>query len=177
MAHCESIFADIKFRYEQLQALAFGDAYEPEEFEDPSLPPYDVIHKRAGPLLVKWKEALEEDPSADKVTVTATTASKRKAAASGAVSPISIFFYPCSRNVSDFLLIQQGDIDEKEIRSREAAGTLEKLTNDVLKVCALTSHFLDSPLTQCLCVGVLQKQGVACEREEGRLDGADPAVD
>jgi len=47
-------------------------------------------------------------------------------------------FHPCSRYVSDFLLVLQGDIDEKEIRSREAAGTLEKLTNDVLKVCILT---------------------------------------
>ncbi|KAH7106410.1 Ku DNA-binding complex, Ku70 subunit [Auriculariales sp. MPI-PUGE-AT-0066] len=101
---------DIKFRYEQLQALAFGDSYEPEEFEDPSLPPYDVIHKRAGALLTEWKQALEEDPSADKVTVTATSATKRKAGASAA-----------------------GEIAEKEIRTRESTGTLEKLTNDQLK--------------------------------------------
>ncbi|EAU85129.2 Ku70 [Coprinopsis cinerea okayama7 len=62
----------------QLEASAFREEYDPDSFEDLTLPPVEGIHKRAGKLLKGWKEALEEDPSFDVVPV-ATTGSKRKA--------------------------------------------------------------------------------------------------
>ncbi|EJD49609.1 Ku DNA-binding complex, Ku70 subunit [Auricularia subglabra TFB-10046 SS5] len=100
----------LKLHYEQLQALAFDEPYDFEKFDDPSAPPYDVIHQRAGPLLVKWKEALDEDPASEKIKVTATGGTKRKAAASTV-----------------------GDVADAEIRSRADAGTLDKLKVDQLK--------------------------------------------
>jgi hypothetical protein len=48
---------------------------------------------------VKWKEVLEEDPGAEKVKVTATSAAKRKAATSDAVSTTLILEHSCSNTI------------------------------------------------------------------------------
>jgi len=90
----------------QLEAKAFQEEYDFDSFSDLSAPRYDPIHNRAGELMVKWKEALNEDESADHVIVSAGT--KRKAA-------------------------QDVPVDEGEIRSKWKAGTLSKLKNDQLK--------------------------------------------
>lgn len=61
-------------------------------------------------MLVKWKEVLDEDPASEKIKVTATGGTKRKAAASTV-----------------------GDVADAEIRSRADEGTLDKLKVDQLK--------------------------------------------
>ncbi|KAG2017394.1 Ku70 [Coprinopsis cinerea AmutBmut pab1-1] len=89
----------------QLEASAFREEYDPDSFEDLTLPPVEGIHKRAGKLLKGWKEALEEDPSFDVVPV-ATTGSKRKA---------------------------DVPVNEAEVRSHYENDTLSKLKVDQLK--------------------------------------------
>ncbi|KAG0705785.1 SPOC like C-terminal domain-containing protein [Suillus ampliporus] len=88
----------------QLQASAFREEFDPETFEDLTRPKYDMIHKRAGDLMKKWKNALWNDESANVVAM--TTGSKRKAGVS---------------------------VDEAEIRSKHEDGTLGKLRVDQLK--------------------------------------------
>ncbi|KIJ62975.1 hypothetical protein HYDPIDRAFT_114120 [Hydnomerulius pinastri MD-312] len=90
----------------QLQASAFREEFDAESFEDLTRPKYDMIHKRAGPLLKEWKKALMKDENINNVI--ATTGSKRKADVS---------------------------VDEAEIRSKYDSGTLGKLRVDQLKVC------------------------------------------
>ncbi|KAF9219431.1 Ku DNA-binding complex, Ku70 subunit [Gyrodon lividus] len=88
----------------QLQASAFREEFDVESFEDLTRPKYDMIHKRAGALLKDWKKALMNDEKIDSVIV--TTGSKRKADIS---------------------------VDEVDLRSRYASGTLGKLRVDQLK--------------------------------------------
>ncbi|EPS94519.1 Ku DNA-binding complex Ku70 subunit [Fomitopsis schrenkii] len=88
----------------QLEASAFREEFDPEAFEDRTIPPNDMVHKRAGTLIKAWKEALLEDESATTTIITAGL--KRKADVS---------------------------IDEAEIRSKYEVGTLEKLRVDQLK--------------------------------------------
>lgn len=88
----------------QLEASAFREEYDPETFEDLTIPKYDMIHKRAGPLMKDWKLALVNDESSH-ITI-ATTGSKRKADIS---------------------------VGEAEIRSKYESGTLSKLRVDQLK--------------------------------------------
>ncbi|KDQ58968.1 hypothetical protein JAAARDRAFT_33696 [Jaapia argillacea MUCL 33604] len=88
----------------QLEASAFREEYDPESFEDMTLPKVDMIHKRAGDLLKEWKRALRNDESANSHIV--TTGSKRKADVS---------------------------VDEAEIRSKHEADALGKLRVDQLK--------------------------------------------
>ncbi|KIJ11497.1 hypothetical protein PAXINDRAFT_171745 [Paxillus involutus ATCC 200175] len=88
----------------QLQASAFREEFDAESFEDLTRPKYDMIHKRAGPLLKQWKQALMNDENINSVIV--TTGSKRKADIS---------------------------VDEADLRSKYESGTLGKLRVDQLK--------------------------------------------
>ncbi|KAK1219462.1 ATP-dependent DNA helicase II subunit 1 [Marasmius sp. AFHP31] len=94
----------LAFHNAQLQATAFNEQFDPESFEDLTIPKYEMVHKRAGKLMKAWKDALMDDPSASKVV--AVTGSKRKADTS---------------------------VDEAEIRSKHAAGQVAKLRVDQLK--------------------------------------------
>ncbi|KAF8835667.1 Ku DNA-binding complex, Ku70 subunit [Paxillus ammoniavirescens] len=88
----------------QLQASAFREEFDAESFDDLTRPKYDMIHKRAGPLLKEWKKALMNDENINSVIV--TTGSKRKADIS---------------------------VDEADLRSKYDSGTLGKLRVDQLK--------------------------------------------
>ncbi|EKM57865.1 uncharacterized protein PHACADRAFT_116276 [Phanerochaete carnosa HHB-10118-sp] len=68
----------LEFHNAQLQASAFREEFDPETFEDLSLPNYDMIHKRAGLMMKQWKEALLADDSAT-IVVASSTGAKRKA--------------------------------------------------------------------------------------------------
>ncbi|KAL0576791.1 ATP-dependent DNA helicase II subunit 1 [Marasmius crinis-equi] len=94
----------LAFHNAQLQASAFNEQYDPESFEDLTIPKYEMVHKRAGKLMKVWKDALMDDPSASMVV--ATTGSKRKADTS---------------------------VGEAEVRSKHEAGQLSKLRVDQLK--------------------------------------------
>ncbi|KAF5364412.1 hypothetical protein D9758_010691 [Tetrapyrgos nigripes] len=89
----------------QLEASAFQEEFDEEDFEDLTEPNVDMIHKRAGKLMKDWKLALLDDESSNMVSVV-SAGSKRKADVS---------------------------VDETEIRSRHEAGTLAKYTNEQLK--------------------------------------------
>ncbi|KAI0724871.1 ku70-like protein [Fomitopsis betulina] len=88
----------------QLEASAFREEFDPATFEDRTIPPHDMMHKRAGTLIKAWKAALLEDESATTTIITAS--SKRKADVS---------------------------VDEAEIRSKYEDGKLSKLRVDQLK--------------------------------------------
>ncbi|KAF8071492.1 SPOC like C-terminal domain-containing protein [Lyophyllum atratum] len=91
----------------QLEASAFREQYDPDSFEDLTLPKDEMIHKRAGSLMKAWKIALVNDKSADVVTTSGTVAGiKRKAELS---------------------------VDEAEIRSMYEVDNLGKLRVDQLK--------------------------------------------
>ncbi|KAL0063987.1 ATP-dependent DNA helicase II subunit 1 [Marasmius tenuissimus] len=94
----------LAFHNAQLQATAFNEQFDPESFEDLTIPKYEMVHKRAGKLMKEWKDALMDDPSASKVVT--VTGSKRKADTS---------------------------VDEAEIRSKHEAGQISKLRVDQLK--------------------------------------------
>ncbi|EEB87027.1 hypothetical protein MPER_15816, partial [Moniliophthora perniciosa FA553] len=51
----------LAFHNAQLQASAFNEQYDPDSFEDLTIPKYEMIHKRAGKLVVSWKVALAND--------------------------------------------------------------------------------------------------------------------
>ncbi|TFK24811.1 Ku DNA-binding complex, Ku70 subunit [Coprinopsis marcescibilis] len=95
----------LAYHNEQLEASAFRDEYNPEDFEDETEPPISGIHKKAGKLMKAWKDTLANDESANIVSVP-TTGSKRKADVS---------------------------VNEAEIRSYYDNGSLEKLRVDQLK--------------------------------------------
>ncbi|KAA1467266.1 Ku DNA-binding complex Ku70 subunit [Dentipellis sp. KUC8613] len=88
----------------QLEASAFREEYDPESFEDLSLPKYNSIRKKVGPLVKEWKKFVRDDESANAIIV--TTGSKRKA---------------------------EMPIDEAEMRSKYEAGILEKYNITQLK--------------------------------------------
>ncbi|GLB44737.1 putative ku DNA-binding complex Ku70 subunit [Lyophyllum shimeji] len=91
----------------QLEASAFREEYDPDTFEDLTLPKAEMIHKRAGALMKSWKIALVNDKSADVVTAPGTVAGmKRKAELS---------------------------VDEAEIRAMYQANNLGKMRVDQLK--------------------------------------------
>ncbi|KAF9262489.1 Ku DNA-binding complex, Ku70 subunit [Marasmius fiardii PR-910] len=94
----------LAFHNAQLQASAFNEEYDPESFEDLTLPKHEMVHKRAGKLMKAWKDALMDDPSVNMVVN--VTGSKRKADTS---------------------------VAEAEIRSKHDAGQLSKLRVDQLK--------------------------------------------
>ncbi|KAI6043106.1 SPOC like C-terminal domain-containing protein [Pisolithus marmoratus] len=88
----------------QLQAVAFREEFDDESFEDLTRPKYDMIHKRAGPLLREWKKSLVKDENFNNVL--ATTGVKRKADVS---------------------------VDEAELRSKYESGRLDTLRVQQLK--------------------------------------------
>ncbi|KAG6917848.1 hypothetical protein DXG01_000753 [Tephrocybe rancida] len=84
----------------QLEASAFREQYDPDSFEDLTLAKDEMIHKRAGALMKAWKIALDNDESADVVTIPEkATGTKRKAEVS---------------------------VDEAELRSMFESGNLAK---------------------------------------------------
>lgn len=66
----------LAFHYAQLEATAFREEFNSALFDDRTLPKYDTIRKKAGPLIKEWAKLLKEDKSADAVIVQA--GSKRK---------------------------------------------------------------------------------------------------
>ncbi|KAH9847820.1 ku70-like protein [Lenzites betulinus] len=62
----------------QLEASAFREDFDPEAFEDLTVPKLDMMHKRAGKLLREWKQVLVEDETANVVAAPAA-GRKRKA--------------------------------------------------------------------------------------------------
>ncbi|KAG6829004.1 hypothetical protein H0H92_005981 [Tricholoma furcatifolium] len=94
----------------QLEASAFREQYDPDSFEDLTLPKYEMLHKRAGALMQTWKTALAHEESADIVDIPEKVAgSKRKAA---------------QQNI---------DVDEDEFRTMHQSNTLNKMRVDQLK--------------------------------------------
>lgn len=89
----------------QLEASAFREEFDPDAFEDLTLPKYAMMHKRAGVLFKEWRQALAQDPSASIVDV-ASDGRKRKADVT---------------------------VDEAEIRSLYEEGQLAKLRTEQLK--------------------------------------------
>ncbi|EIW57977.1 ku70-like protein [Trametes versicolor FP-101664 SS1] len=63
----------------QLEASAFREDFDPDAFEDLTVPKLDMMHKRAGKLIEEWKQALVEDDTANIVAAPPTTGRKRKA--------------------------------------------------------------------------------------------------
>ncbi|TCD61340.1 ATP-dependent DNA helicase II subunit 1, partial [Steccherinum ochraceum] len=57
----------LSYHNAQLEASAFRTDFEPEEFEDLTLPKFAMMHKRAGPQMKAWLEALQADESAQTV--------------------------------------------------------------------------------------------------------------
>ncbi|PFH46457.1 hypothetical protein AMATHDRAFT_77665 [Amanita thiersii Skay4041] len=93
----------LAFHNEQLQASAFREEYDPDSFEDLTLPKYGQLHKRAGALITAWKDELEAEPSVDVVSL---AGSKRKSSLS---------------------------TDDVEIRSKYEVNALDKLKVAQLK--------------------------------------------
>ncbi|KIY53908.1 Ku DNA-binding complex, Ku70 subunit [Fistulina hepatica ATCC 64428] len=100
----------LAYHNEQLQATAFQEEYNGEDFEDLTAPPLDMIHERAGAMMKAWKDRLSLNDAANEVIVTksATTGTKRKTS-------------------------ENPDYDDTEIRSRYESGTLAKMRVDEMK--------------------------------------------
>ncbi|KIO25056.1 hypothetical protein M407DRAFT_76204 [Tulasnella calospora MUT 4182] len=99
--------------YGQLQATAFNEAFDPEDYVDTTVPNYEMIHKRAGEPMKEWKEMLEEDPEANIIV-----APVKKSAATGT-----------KRKADD-----SGSLDEMHVRDYYNDGRMNKLTVAQLKV-------------------------------------------
>ncbi|KAJ3935286.1 MAG: SPOC like C-terminal domain-containing protein [Lentinula lateritia] len=98
----------LAFHYDQLEASAFREEFNPDAFEDLTEPNVDLIHAKAGKLLKEWKVELADDHSA--TLVIPVTGSKRK-----------------SEDTSN------DGIDVAEIKTRFESGSLMKLKVDQLK--------------------------------------------
>ncbi|KAI0294877.1 SPOC like C-terminal domain-containing protein [Multifurca ochricompacta] len=94
----------LAFHYAQLEATAFREEFDPDSFEDHTLPKYNTIQRKAGPLIKEWLKCLQNDESAKAVIVEA--GSKRKADVS---------------------------LSEAEVRSRYESGGLMQLRVDQMK--------------------------------------------
>ncbi|KAJ3993368.1 SPOC like C-terminal domain-containing protein [Lentinula boryana] len=97
----------LAFHYDQLEASAFREEFNPDAFEDLTEPNVDLIHAKAGKLLKEWKVELANDHSA--TLVVPVTGSKRKPDAS------------------------QNSIDLLEVKTRFEEGSLMKYKVDQLK--------------------------------------------
>ncbi|KAF9790330.1 SPOC like C-terminal domain-containing protein, partial [Thelephora terrestris] len=84
----------------QLEAAAFREEFDPDVFEDLTLPNYKAMHKRAGTLLQTWRDLIDSDESSNMIL--AAVGSKRK---------------------------MENGIEEIEIRSRYESGQLSKVRN------------------------------------------------
>ncbi|KAJ3862177.1 SPOC like C-terminal domain-containing protein [Lentinula novae-zelandiae] len=98
----------LAFHYDQLEASAFREEFNPDAFEDLTEPNVHLIHAKAGKLLKEWKVELADDHSA--TLVIPVTGSKRK-----------------SEDTST------DGIDVAEIKTRFESGSLMKLKVDQLK--------------------------------------------
>ncbi|KAF8824695.1 hypothetical protein HHX47_DHR7000139 [Lentinula edodes] len=105
----------LAFHYDQLEASAFREEFNPDAFEDLTEPNVDLIHAKAGKLLKEWKVELANDHSA--TLVIPVTGSKRK---------------PDDAS--------NDGIDVAEIKSRFESGSLMKLKVDQLKVRFITNR-------------------------------------
>ncbi|KLT41005.1 SPOC domain-like protein [Cutaneotrichosporon oleaginosum] len=54
----------LQYHQKQLQALAFDEDFDTEEFDDKALPKYLGIHKAAGQLMKDWKKLIDDDERA-----------------------------------------------------------------------------------------------------------------
>ncbi|KAK7691202.1 hypothetical protein QCA50_006305 [Cerrena zonata] len=89
----------------QLEASAFREEFDPDEFEDLTLPKYAMMTKRAGPLFKEWKQMLAKEEGANVVELP-SDGKKRKA---------------------------EETVDEKNLRQLYKTGELHKLRVDQLK--------------------------------------------
>ncbi|KAI0077815.1 ku70-like protein [Panus rudis PR-1116 ss-1] len=90
----------------QLEAAAFRDDFDPTAFKDETLPKYNAITKRVGPLLNEWRQALANDPASNIVDLPSDGKKKRKA---------------------------EESTDTVHVKSLYASGDLSKLKVDQLK--------------------------------------------
>ncbi|KAI5122729.1 hypothetical protein M0805_009814 [Coniferiporia weirii] len=97
----------LAYHYAQLEASAFREEYDPETFEDATLPKLDAMHKRAGPLVREWKQAVEGSVRADTVFVQKDSAGRKRKA--------------------------DTSVGEAEIHSKYESGQLAKLRVDQLR--------------------------------------------
>ncbi|KAG8726744.1 ATP-dependent DNA helicase II subunit 1 [Ceratobasidium sp. 428] len=96
----------LSLHYGFLQAVAFGEEYDPEvDFRDRSAPRFPAIHKKVGAYMEAWKEALDQDPEAAELAPEPKVGAKRKA----------------------------GAVDEIIVRAHFDDDTLNKLTVEQLK--------------------------------------------
>ncbi|BEI96575.1 hypothetical protein CcaverHIS631_0201640 [Cutaneotrichosporon cavernicola] len=100
----------LQYHQRQLQALAFEEDFDTEEFEDKALPKYAGIHKAAGQLMKDWKKLIDDDERA--VENVLNPSSKRHVVA------VSFDLAP---------LTQIDPADLQDIPSSYRNGTLEKL--------------------------------------------------
>ncbi|KAJ7639391.1 SPOC like C-terminal domain-containing protein [Roridomyces roridus] len=107
----------LAFHNAQLQAMAFGEEFNPEEFEDLSAPDLDMIHRRVGNLVEAWKRAVANDEAA--ISFETAKKEKEKPAKAG------------TKRKADTDMDM--DVMETEIRSKFSEGKLNKLTMDQMK--------------------------------------------
>ncbi|TXT12925.1 hypothetical protein VHUM_01326 [Vanrija humicola] len=66
----------LAYHQEQLQALAFEEDFDTEQFEDRALPKYRGIHTAAGPIMAKWKQLIDDDERS-RIVIATKGATKR----------------------------------------------------------------------------------------------------
>jgi ATP-dependent DNA helicase 2 subunit 1 len=54
----------LDYHQKQLQALAFDEDFDTDEFNDMALPKYAGIHKAAGKMMKEWNDMINEDERA-----------------------------------------------------------------------------------------------------------------
>ncbi|KZT56728.1 Ku DNA-binding complex, Ku70 subunit [Calocera cornea HHB12733] len=90
----------LRLHYKNLEAAAFNEEFNIEEFEDLTVPNYTSIQKRAGKLIEEFKDAVDADKRSTGA-VTVATGAKRAA---------------------------ETTVDEAEIRARHSSGQLGKIS-------------------------------------------------
>ncbi|KZO99302.1 ku70-like protein [Calocera viscosa TUFC12733] len=90
----------LRLHYKNLEAAAFNEEFNIEEFEDLTMPNYASIQRRAGKLIEEFKDAVDADKRSAGFVAVATGA-KRQA---------------------------ETTVDEAEVRSRHSSGQLAKMT-------------------------------------------------
>ncbi|KAG8920207.1 ATP-dependent DNA helicase II subunit 1 [Tulasnella sp. 417] len=121
--------------YGQLQATAFNEAFDPDDYVDTTVPNYEMIHKRAGEPMKEWKEMLEEDPEANIIVApvkkSAATGTKRKAvskAFSFMTNRIIALCYPDEFTPPVvFSQDDSGALDEMHVRDYYNDGRMNKV--------------------------------------------------
>ncbi|KAF8340621.1 ku70-like protein [Cantharellus anzutake] len=101
----------LSLHYAFLEANALATEFDPDAIEDHTLPNYDMIHERVGPLMKAWGDQLEKERNANLMFKSSAAKGKKRVASEAT----------------------EDGPDETEIRARFEAGELRKLTNPVLK--------------------------------------------